>query len=358
MTSIRTTAIHKSFGAVSVLNDVNLDIQDGEFVVIVGPSGCGKSTLLRVISGLEDVTSGKIYFGDSDVTAIDPGKRKVAMVFQSYALYPHMTVGQNIGFATRVHGVSNAEVERRVLEVAEILRLAEYLDRRPSELSGGQKQRVAIGRAIIRDPDVFLFDEPLSNLDAELRVDMRLELTELHKRLGRTMIYVTHDQVEAMTLADRIVIMRDGKLEQVGTPRALYTDPDNIFVAGFLGTPKMSFLDAQVIERSADSVTVALTSDRDIELEVAIGIGDQTNVILGIRPENLDTGPGPKLRITPVLIEDLGGSMIAYCKTPGGGDLSVQFPARTEIAAGTPIEVALAAQAIQLFDPRTGLRLR
>ncbi|QBY00803.1 ABC transporter ATP-binding protein [Rhodophyticola sp. CCM32] len=358
MTHIKTTALQKSFGGLPVLKDINLEIEDGEFVVIVGPSGCGKSTLLRVISGLEGANSGQIHFNGKDVTSLDPGKRKVAMVFQSYALYPHMSVEQNIGFATRVHGASKAQLEDKIKQVAEILRLGDYLDRRPSELSGGQKQRVAIGRAIIRDPGVFLFDEPLSNLDAELRVEMRLELTELHKRLGRTMIYVTHDQVEAMTLADRIIILRDGCLEQVGTPRELYFDPDNIFVAGFLGTPKMSFLAARALRTSSDKTMISLDNDPDFKISVPVTIADGTRVVIGIRPENMNAGSGAKLTVTPHLIEDLGGSQIAYCRTPGGAKLTVQYPADADITPDVPVDLVISAEAIQVFDEETGARIR
>ena len=242
MADLQLRGINKSFGAVQVITDVDLDIGDGEFVVFVGPSGCGKSTLLRTISGLEEPTSGQVFIGGEDVTDFDPGERGVAMVFQSYALYPHMTVEENLGFGLRMGGMPRAEVAKRVEEAARMLELQELMDRKPRQLSGGQRQRVAIGRAIVRQPKAFLFDEPLSNLDAELRVQMRIEIAKLHQNLGATMVYVTHDQVEAMTLADKIVVLRKGRIEQQGSPISLYDDPDNIFVAGFIGSPRMNLL--------------------------------------------------------------------------------------------------------------------
>ncbi len=242
MAGLELKQVRKSYGAVDVVHGVDLTIQDGEFVVFVGPSGCGKSTLLRMIAGLEDISSGALSIGDQNMTKVAPADRGVAMVFQSYALYPHMSVEENMGFGLKINGFSKEEVRERVLAAARTLQLEPLLQRRPRQLSGGQRQRVAIGRAIVREPDVFLFDEPLSNLDAELRVQMRLEIAKLHQSLGTTMIYVTHDQVEAMTLADRIVVLRAGRIEQVGAPMELYEDPDNLFVAGFIGSPKMNFL--------------------------------------------------------------------------------------------------------------------
>ncbi len=242
MGQITLKQITKSFGEVEVIHPIDLTIEDGEFVVFVGPSGCGKSTLLRLIAGLEDVTSGQILIDGKDATAIPPAKRGLAMVFQSYALYPHMTVRKNIGFPLKMAKVSRAEAKKKIEDAAEVLNLTEYLKRRPGQLSGGQRQRVAIGRAIVREPEAFLFDEPLSNLDAALRVNMRLEISELHQKLKTTMIYVTHDQVEAMTMADKIVVLSDGNIEQVGSPLELYRNPRNLFVAGFIGSPKMNLL--------------------------------------------------------------------------------------------------------------------
>src|SRR3569833_3024727 len=253
MSGLKLRGIRKSFGAVEVIKGVDLDIDDEEFVVFVGPSGCGKSTLLRMIAGLETITGGDIDIGNKRMNDVDPSKRGIAMVFQSNALYPHMTVRENMGFALRFAGVPKAEIEKQVDEAARILELAPLMNRRPKELSGGQRQRVAISRAIVRHPQVFLFDEPLSNLDAELRVHMRIEIARLHRELATTIIYVTHDQVEAMTLADKIVVLRDGAIAQVGSPLKLYDDPDNLFVAGFIGSPKMNFLKGVV-----DGVTVRL----------------------------------------------------------------------------------------------------
>ena len=235
MASLKISKATKKYDDLEVIHGIDLEIQDGEFCVFVGPSGCGKSTLLRMISGLEEVTSGQIHIGDTDVTTLHPADRGIAMVFQSYALYPHMTVRENMGFGLKMSKVPSNEIEKKVNEAAEILHLEEYLDRKPKTLSGGQRQRVAIGRSIVRGPEVFLFDEPLSNLDAELRVEMRVEISRLHRELGTTIIYVTHDQVEAMTLADKIVVLKDGLIQQVGTPLSLYDDPENVFVAGFIG---------------------------------------------------------------------------------------------------------------------------
>ena len=256
MAGVQLTGISKSFGAIPVIHSVDLEVADGEFVVFVGPSGCGKSTLLRTISGLEEPSAGHVFIGGEDVTDYDPSERGVAMVFQSYALYPHMTVEQNLGFGLRMGGMPRDQVAARVGEAARVLELEPLLDRKPRQLSGGQRQRVAIGRAIVRQPKAFLFDEPLSNLDAELRVQMRIEIAKLHQELGATMIYVTHDQVEAMTLADKIVVLRDGRIEQQGTPISLYDDPDNIFVAGFIGSPRMNLLAATVTAVDGKQATV------------------------------------------------------------------------------------------------------
>ena len=243
MTGVTLEGVIKRYSEVQVIHGVDLQIEDGEFCVFVGPSGCGKSTLLRMVAGLEETTEGKISIGTRDVTRMDPAQRGVAMVFQTYALYPHMTVKENMGFGLKMNGHPKAEIEEKVAEATRILKLEQYLSRKPSALSGGQRQRVSIGRAIVRGPEVFLFDEPLSNLDAELRVEMRVEIARLHKEIGATMIYVTHDQVEAMTLADKIVVLRGGYIEQVGAPLDLYKDPDNKFVAGFIGSPAMNFLE-------------------------------------------------------------------------------------------------------------------
>src|SRR5688572_29891145 len=258
MSGLKLRGVRKSFGALEVIKGVDLDIESKEFVVFVGPSGCGKSTLLRMIAGLEDISSGDIDIGGQRVNDVDPSKRGIAMVFQTYALYPHMTVRENMGFALRFAKVPKDEIKRQVDEAARILELGPLMDRRPKELSGGQRQRVAIGRAIVRHPEVFLFDEPLSNLDAELRVHMRIEIARLHKELATTIIYVTHDQVEAMTLADKIVVLREGVVAQVGSPLQLYDNPDNLFVAGFIGSPKMNFLEGVVESSGTSGLAVTL----------------------------------------------------------------------------------------------------
>jgi multiple sugar transport system ATP-binding protein len=257
MGSIRLEKVHKTFGDVTVIPNVDLDIKDGEFVVFVGPSGCGKSTLLRLIAGLEDTSSGRIYIDDKDATDIPPAKRGLAMVFQSYALYPHMSVYKNIAFPLKMAQQDKETIDKKVRGAAEVLNLTDYLDRRPGQLSGGQRQRVAIGRAIVREPSAFLFDEPLSNLDAALRVNMRIEISELHNQLETTMIYVTHDQVEAMTMADKIVVLNAGNIAQVGSPLELYSRPANLFVAGFIGSPKMNLLDGEVA-RARGAATIGI----------------------------------------------------------------------------------------------------
>jgi len=275
MGQITLKQITKSFGDVEVIQPIDLTIEDGEFVVFVGPSGCGKSTLLRLIAGLEDVTSGQILIDDKDATAIPPAKRGLAMVFQSYALYPHMSVRKNIGFPLKMAKVSRSDAKKKIEAAAEVLNLTEYLKRRPGQLSGGQRQRVAIGRAIVREPEAFLFDEPLSNLDAALRVNMRLEISELHQKLKTTMIYVTHDQVEAMTMADKIVVLSDGNIEQVGSPLELYRNPRNLFVAGFIGSPKMNFLtDKHATKFDAHTIGV-----RPEHLKVSSEQGDWKGIV-------------------------------------------------------------------------------
>src|SRR6218665_2045423 len=273
MSSLKLSAVRKSYGNVEVIKGVDLEIREKEFVVFVGPSGCGKSTLLRMIAGLEHISSGDLEIGGQRMNDVDPSKRGIAMVFQSYALYPHMTVRENIGFALRFAGVAKDQIARQVNDAARILALEPLLDRLPKELSGGQRQRVAIGRAIVRNPQVFLFDEPLSNLDAELRVHMRIEIARLHKELQTTIIYVTHDQVEAMTLADTIVVLRDGIIEQVGRPLDLYDDPANQFVAGFIGSPQMNFLAATIVETSSTARTVQLTHHGNVRLVLPVSGG-------------------------------------------------------------------------------------
>ncbi|PRX08339.1 UNVERIFIED_ORG: sorbitol ABC transporter ATP-binding protein /mannitol ABC transporter ATP-binding protein [Martelella mediterranea] len=308
MGSIRLENVSKHFGEHAVIPSIDLEINDGEFVVFVGPSGCGKSTLLRLIAGLEDVTGGRILIDGEDATAKPPAKRGLAMVFQSYALYPHMSVRANIGFPLKMANFDKAEIDRKVEEAAKILNLTDYLERKPRALSGGQRQRVAIGRAIVRAPECFLFDEPLSNLDAALRVNMRLEISELHQQLGATSIYVTHDQVEAMTMADKIVVLRAGNIEQVGSPLELYRSPANLFVAGFIGSPKMNFIDGEAAEE----------------------FGAHT---IGIRPEHvaLSTENG-KWKGKVVVSEHLGSDTFLHVDVPGLGHITTrtdgEFPVR------------------------------
>ena len=329
MASLTLKQARKSYDNLEVIKGVDLDIQDGEFVVFVGPSGCGKSTLLRIIAGLEDISGGDIYIGGRLVNDVRPSERGVAMVFQTYALYPHMTVRKNMAFGLMQAKKSKDEIKRRVNEAAKILQIEDYLDRTPRALSGGQRQRVAIGRAIVREPDVFLFDEPLSNLDAALRVQTRLEIAKLHERLGTTMIYVTHDQVEAMTLANRIVVLRDGIVEQVGTPKELYDSPANEFVAGFIGSPKMNFFDGE-----GDGKTITLAGGG------ALKSAEQGKVRVGIRPEYLS--PGTKnvlMQATLEVVEYLGDSTYMHMRNEAGEALIVKSETHDTFATGTKVGI-------------------
>ncbi len=346
--SLELKSVAKSFGAVDVLQDIDLSIAKGEFVVFVGPSGCGKSTLLRLIAGLEEVSEGEIAIGGRDVTDADPSRRGIAMVFQSYALYPHMTVAENMGFGLKMAHRPASEVAAKVRAAAEILHLTPLLDRRPGQLSGGQRQRVAIGRAIVRDPQIFLFDEPLSNLDAELRVEMRLEIARLHKTLGNTMIYVTHDQTEAMTLADKIVVLRRGRIEQVGSPAELYEDPDNLFVAGFVGSPRMNVLPATLRPGGLDLAGVAMPCPALRDPGGSIG----TSVQLGIRPEHLRPARDgePSLPFTVEFTEYLGGSSFLYGRCGDGLRLVVQGARGPTPAPGTQIAITCDPADMRLFD--------
>ncbi|AUC11463.1 sugar ABC transporter ATP-binding protein [Rhizobium sp. Y9] len=361
MAELSLKNVVKRYGALEVIHGANLEVKDGEFVVFVGPSGCGKSTLLRMIAGLEDISGGDIVIGGNTVSDADPADRGIAMVFQSYALYPHMTVAENLSFGLRMNGNPKADTEKRVNRAAEILQINELMDRRPKQLSGGQRQRVAIGRAIVREPRVFLFDEPLSNLDAELRVQMRVEISRLHKQLGTTMIYVTHDQTEAMTLADKIVVLRAGNIEQVGAPLDLYDDPANRFVAGFVGSPKMNFLDATVIGGGADSVTLALDSDPAVRLTLPIKerVNEGARVTLGIRPEHFaDAGGGDAdLTVHVDVAEHLGNTSYVYARTEGGEQLIIERPESRDVGNRDRLTVGLSARRAFLFDSK-GERLR
>ncbi|WP_375186161.1 ABC transporter ATP-binding protein [Pseudooceanicola sp.] len=317
---VHLDGIKKSFGPVDVIRGVDMDIARGQFAVFVGPSGCGKSTLLRMVAGLEDTTAGKIVIGGRDVTDEDPSDRGVAMVFQSYALYPHLSVFENMAFSLRLAKRPKAEVTEKVHAAAKILQLTDQLEKKPAELSGGQRQRVAIGRAIVRAPEVFLFDEPLSNLDAELRVQMRLELARLHQQLGATMIYVTHDQVEAMTLADVIFVLQGGYVQQSGAPLDLYEDPSNRFVAGFIGSPSMNFFNATVESRTDEGIVARLDSQPDLSFPVALQAPPAAGatIVLGMRPEHLTVIEGEGMRVTVDVAEELGGVSYQHGTLEGG----------------------------------------
>ncbi|NVK00220.1 MAG: sn-glycerol-3-phosphate ABC transporter ATP-binding protein UgpC [Oceanospirillaceae bacterium] len=354
MSGVLLKDVVKRYGDIQVMHGVNLDIKPGEFCVFVGPSGCGKSTLLRMIAGLEETTSGSIQIGQRDVTHVDAADRGIAMVFQTYALYPHMTVEENMGFGLRMNKVPQEEIEAKVSNAARILKLEPYLKRKPKALSGGQRQRVAIGRAIVRGPEVFLFDEPLSNLDAELRVEMRVEIAKLHKQLGSTMIYVTHDQIEAMTLADKIVVLRAGHIEQAGTPLELYNDPDNQFVAGFIGSPAMNFLRAEVTEKGLKVPALGGLEIKPIAQLPEVG----TAVTVGLRPQAIslevaDSGP---LEIE--ISEELGGLAYAYLSTATDERIVVEVPGQHQAPAGLRARVTFGPQDLFVFDETSGTRIR
>lgn len=352
MADVKLKNIVKRYGDTGVIHGVDLDIKHGEFVVFVGPSGCGKSTLLRLIAGLEEITEGELEIENKVVNHLDPAERGIAMVFQSYALYPHMTVEENMGFGMRMNGVAKEEIEERVGLAAKALQLEALMDRKPKDMSGGQRQRVAIGRAIVRDPKVFLFDEPLSNLDAELRVDMRLQISSLHDELKTTMIYVTHDQVEAMTLADKIVVLRDGLIEQVGTPLTLYNHPCNEFVAGFIGSPKMNLIPVNVSAIDDGSVTVQLHCGQHIRLKAKskeLQIGDQ--VKFGLRPEHisLDLDRDATVMFKTRAVERLGNSTYLFGSVDGFPDYKVFIPGDKDVVKQEEIEVSFNIEDCHLF---------
>ena len=353
MAEVTIRDLRKSYGGLEVLHGVNVDIADGQFVVLVGPSGCGKSTLLRMIAGLESVTGGRITIGDKVVNNLPPSERDIAMVFQNYALYPHKTVAANMGFALKMAKMPKAEIDARVARAAEILGLQPYLTRVPRDLSGGQRQRVAMGRAIVRNPSVFLFDEPLSNLDAKLRVQMRTEIRELHQRLATTTVYVTHDQIEAMTMADVIVVMRDGHIAQMGAPLELYDHPANVFVAGFIGSPAMNLLDGEVIKGAIGvsiSAAGAILPAPDLP-----GLTHGQKVKYGIRPEDLHlsvTG----IAASVAVVEPTGSETHVVLKAQGS-DLTAVFRERHAFAPGTPVHLAPDASKVHLFDAVSGDRI-
>jgi multiple sugar transport system ATP-binding protein len=355
MSSVQIRDVRKSFGAFEVLHGVTVPIEDGEFVVLVGPSGCGKSTLLRMLAGLENITSGTISIGDRVVNNVQPKERDIAMVFQNYALYPHMTVADNMGFSLKLRGAKQEEIKKGVARAAEILALTPLLDRYPRQLSGGQRQRVAMGRAIVRDPQVFLFDEPLSNLDAKLRVAMRSEIKELHQRLKTTSVYVTHDQIEAMTMGDKIVVMRDGRIEQTGSPLELYDHPANQFVAGFIGSPSMNFLPG-TLRRGGGAARVELADGTQLAAPLAAGGVDGQPVIYGTRPEHLTLADGGGIPARVAVMEPTGMDTFVACRHEGV-ELSAVFRERHDFAPGTTIHLQPDLQRAHLFDAGTGQRL-
>ena len=345
--------ITKSFGAVEVIPPLNLEIQKGEFIVLVGPSGCGKTTTLRMLAGLETITSGEIWLSGRDISNVRPGERDCAMVFQNYALYPHMSVRENIGYAMKVHGTPKDEIDKRVNEAATLLGLEPYLDRKPKNLSGGQRQRVAIGRALVRYPEVFLFDEPLSNLDAKLRVEMRTEIKMLQKRLGTTAVYVTHDQVEAMTMADRVVVMRAGKIEQVASPITLYEEPINKFVANFIGSPAMNFFDVEVQKDgvSVQGQFIPLSKEKVKRLK-----GKKT-VIMGLRPEHIGAGKFKnKIEFECRTLEPLGAHTLVLGNL-GPAPIVAQLPPKFEAKSGEICTVSIDMEQAHFFDSETEIRL-
>ncbi|MBO9590146.1 ABC transporter ATP-binding protein [Devosia sp.] len=353
MSQLSLKRLEKSFNEARIIKGIDLEVAEGEFVVFVGPSGCGKSTLLRMIAGLEDVTQGEIEIGGKVVNDLPPVQRGIAMVFQSYALYPHMSVYENIAFPLRVEKLPQAEVDKRVSAASKVLQLDSRLQHRPGQLSGGQRQRVAIGRAIVRQPKIFLFDEPLSNLDAALRSEMRIELMELHKRLGSTMIYVTHDQIEAMTMADKIVVLNAGEISQVGSPLDLYHKPDNLFVAGFIGSPKMNFINGKVRSADGTTVTIDLGSLGTLKLPRSSTAVAGQDVTVGIRPEHMQLGTGEfSLDITPNIVEHLGIHTIAYSTLPGGEAFIGLFEGNPTIEDGKTLKMGFSIANAHLFDAK------
>ncbi|MEM9551041.1 MAG: sn-glycerol-3-phosphate ABC transporter ATP-binding protein UgpC [Pseudomonadota bacterium] len=352
MATVRLRDVRKSYGATEVIKGVDIDIEDGEFVVFVGPSGCGKSTLLRMIAGLEDISSGTLEIDGAIVNDLEPKQRGIAMVFQTYAIFPHMTVRENVAFGLTIAGASKAEKDAKVSEAARVLQMEHLLDRRPSQLSGGQRQRVAIGRAIVRDPKVFLFDEPLSNLDAALRMDMRMEIGKLHQTLGASMIYVTHDQVEAMTLADKIVVLKAGEVMQIGSPMELYHNPANLFVAGFLGAPSMNFIDVRVNDMTSDQAVVSNPALDKIQVATAgrpLSPGDPA--ILGIRPQYLTpTEPANgMLHGTVALTERLGSETVVDVGLRDGSRVVAAISEDRVLETGTEIGLTFNAHQAHLF---------
>lgn len=350
MSNLSLRNIVKRYGTTEIIHGVDLDIEDGEFVVFVGPSGCGKSTLLRMIAGLEEISGGELRIDGERMNEVAPAKREIAMVFQSYALYPHMSVYDNLAFGLQTAGEKKAVIDQRVQHAARLLKIEPYLKRKPKALSGGQRQRVAIGRAIVRQPKLFLFDEPLSNLDAELRVQMRVELSKLHADLGVTMIYVTHDQVEAMTMADRIVVLRDGIIEQAGSPLDLYNRPANGFVAGFIGSPKMNFLEGSLSGSSESTLDVTLNGGEVVTAPTTVsGFAHGTPVCIGIRPEHVELSDDG-LAMHVALTEQLGGNTVLYGSLSAQQSLVVQIVGQSNIKRGDTVRVRLPEAVCHAFS--------
>ena len=343
--ALETRGLKKAYGNVEVLHDIDIAMVEGEFLVLVGPSGCGKSTLLNCIAGLEEITGGSLHIGGREVTQEPPKDRDIAMVFQSYALYPTMSVGENIGFGMKIRKVAKPAMEKKIKEVAELLQIDHLLDRKPSQLSGGQRQRVAMGRALVRDPKLFLFDEPLSNLDAKLRVEMRAEIKHLHQRTGASIVYVTHDQVEAMTLATRIVVLKDGYIQQIGTPADIYYRPANTFVADFMGSPPMNLVKGEV------SGGVLNIGDFTCPLNQDVPNGP---ILAGVRPEHFSVGgAGPEVRVTPTMVENTGADLYVSFNW-NGTKMTARLPAGSAPVIGTEMTFTLDMTHICFFDPETG----
>ncbi|WP_377298326.1 ABC transporter ATP-binding protein [Rhizobium sp. SGZ-381] len=353
MATVQFAEVKKSFGAFPVIKGVNIDIEDGEFVILVGPSGCGKSTLLRMLAGLENISGGEIRIGGRTVNSLPPKERDIAMVFQNYALYPHMTVAKNMAFSLMLASAPQADIDSRVNYAAGILGLSKLLDRYPRQLSGGQRQRVAMGRAIVRDPQVFLFDEPLSNLDAKLRVAMRAEIKELHHRLKTTTVYVTHDQIEAMTMADKIVVMHDGRVEQIGTPLQLYDHPNNLFVAGFIGSPAMNMIKGRIDAENPEILVAADGTRLPLPRPFPEAVG--RDLVYGLRPEYISlNGTGFKAEV--VVIEPTGYETQIIVRF-GGAEVTCVFRERIDVRPGESISIAIDQAHVHLFDEKTGMRI-
>ncbi|MER0236936.1 sn-glycerol-3-phosphate ABC transporter ATP-binding protein UgpC [Fulvimarina sp. MAC8] len=360
--------VTKSYGALKVLHDTNISVEEGEFLVLVGPSGCGKSTLLNMIAGLEEVSSGDIVINGRSMNGVKPADRNIAMVFQSYALYPNMTVRGNISFGMEMHGIPKKEREEKIAQVAELLQITPLLDRKPGQLSGGQRQRVAMGRALTRDPDVFLFDEPLSNLDAKLRVDMRTEIKKLHQKLGTTIVYVTHDQIEALTLSTRIAVMYGGHVQQIGTPKEIYDNPANLFVAGFMGSPSMNLFPAKIVSANGSpAAEVTLSDGRSTILPFAgrDGAGEEgREITLGIRPESITEPDGADRNSravhvveSRVEITEPAGSDIFVVTQMGGKDITARFSSDVPVKAGEDFPFAINMEKAVAFDPKSEARI-